>query len=499
MKSDSHGLVDGKNILIVDDTLGSLHSLSVALSKNGYAVQSVTSGSMALIVARLTLPDLILLDIKMPDIDGYEVCKQLKESTQTCEIPIIFLSCLYSVSEKIKAFKVGGADYITKPFQVEEVLARVKHQVTIYELTRQIREQNKLLKNEVEERRKAELDAVSVSQAKSNFLANMSHELRTPLNAIIGFSKLMSDDSLLNAEQQQNIDIINRSAENLLELINDVLKLSKIEAGAIDLDNNCLDLYHFLDNLEEIFLLKIKKTNIELNFIIASNVPRYIYADEKKLRSCLSNLIGNAIKFTPQGSVTLRVSFPEGDENNLNFSPSRHLLFQVEDTGCGILSDELDNLFDAFTQADAGRKSLQGTGLGLAITRKFVQMMGGEIKVESIVGKGSIFTFNIELDITKNVYERLNDSSVTYARVRDLNNEISPTSLLEDLMTMPRSWLLILHQAANEVNEDLLQFILEELPEHKASLFDSLTMLVGNFRLDIILELSQKILEGSQE
>ena len=499
MKSDSHGLSGGENILIVDNTLESLQSLSATLSENGYTVLSAISGSMALITARLTRPNLILLDIKMPDVDGYEVCKKLKGSKQTSDIPIIFLSCLDNVYEKIKAFKAGGADYITKPFQIEEVLARVKHQVTIQKLTRQIKEQNQQLKNEAEERRKAELDAVAASQAKTLFFANMSHELQTPLNAIIGFSKLISDNYLLNAEHQENINIINRSAENLLALINDVLKLSKIELGAIDLDNRRFDLYHLLDNIKEMFLLELKQTNLKLNFIVAPNVPGYIYADEKKIRSCLCNLIGNAIKFTPQGTVILRVSFSENEAKDVDFSSSARLMFQVEDTGCGISFGELDDLFDAFAQADAGRKSLQGTGLGLTITRKFVRMMGGEIEVESTVGKGSIFSFYIVLDIPKNLDSKLTNSRLTYTRASDFNNEVSHASLLEDLMTMPHAWVLRLNQAANEVDEDLLQIILEELPESKAPLSDSLTGLVKDFRLDIVADSTKQILDKQIE
>ncbi|WP_414623206.1 PAS domain S-box protein [Calothrix sp. CCY 0018] len=383
MKSDSRRQVGEENILIVDDNLENLKILSTTLSEEGYTVQSVTSGSMAFTVVQLTPPDLILLDIKMPDIDGYEICKLLKESKHSGDIPIIFLSALHNVCEKVQAFEVGGADYITKPFQVEEVLARVKHQLTVLRLSRQIKAQNQLLQREILERRKAEIAAISASQAKSDFLASMSHELRTPLNTIIGFSKLMSHDSLLNAEQQENLNIIHRSGNHLLELINDILELSKIEAGAVELEEKRFDLYFLLENIKEIFQINLESKKIQFNIIVASNVPQYIYTDAKKLHSCLSNLIGNAIKFAFQGSITLRVSFMDEAENKSNISDSYRLLFQVEDTGCGISPDELDNLFDAFTQTDAGRKSLQGTGLGLAITRKFVQMMGGEIQVTS--------------------------------------------------------------------------------------------------------------------
>ena len=483
-----------ENILIVDDNLENLKILSATLSEQGYMVQSVTSASMALTVAQLAPPDLILLDILMPDMDGYEVCKHLKECKKTSEIPIIFLSSLHNVSEKVQAFKLGGADYITKPFQVEEVLARVKHQLTIRKLYRQIEAQNQQLQHEIIERRKAEIKAVSASVAKSNFLANMSHELRTPLNAIIGFSKLMSNDALLNAEQQENMSIIKRNGDHLLELIDDILQLSKIEAGAIELDEKSFNLYFLLENIKEIFQIKLERKVIQFNIIVASNVPQYIYSDAKKIYSCLSNLVGNAIKFVFQGSITLRVSF-------VDEAGTYRLVFQVEDTGCGISASELDKLFDAFTQADAGRKSLQGTGLGLAITRKFVQMMKGEIQVTSTVGKGSIFTFYIELDVTKN-----NPATIqfgTYDTIVNSNSrtpeKISDNSLLKELTTMPKTWLLNLHQAANEVDEELLESLIKEVPKNQAFLSESLSGLVNNFRLDIIVEFVQQILNEKVE
>ncbi|MGD1911711.1 MAG: hybrid sensor histidine kinase/response regulator, partial [Rivularia sp. (in: cyanobacteria)] len=330
--------VGGENILIVDDSLEILQILSETLSQYGYRVQSVVSGSMALTAVKSAPPDLILLDIHMPQIDGYQVCRQLKASEITSDIPIIFLSGLHDVLEKIKAFQMGGADYITKPFQFQELLARVKHQITIQRLSRQLKKQNQQLEREIAQRRKAELKAIAASQAKSNFLSNMSHELRTPLNTILGFVKLMREDSLFNSEQQENITIIHSSAKHLLELINDILEFSKIESGIISLDKISFDLYSLLDNIAEMFQIKVEQKNIKLNFILAPNVPQYIYTDAKKLRSCLSNLIGNAIaatamqwyKFNSQGIITLRVNFTQdetrgqGDKENINLSISPH-------------------------------------------------------------------------------------------------------------------------------------------------------------------------------
>ncbi len=378
---------DRGNILIVDDTPENIQVLSITLSEYGYIVRGVVKGTMAIRAAHSAPPDVILLDIRMPEMDGYEVCKQLKSSPVTRDIPVIFISALDEIFDKVKAFQLGGVDYITKPFQVEEVLARVENQMTIQRLSRQLKEQNQQLQQEVQERRKAEATATAVSQAKSQFVANMSHELRTPLNAILGFTQIMSRDRFLSSEQRENLRIINRSGEHLMELINDVLDLSKIEAGIISLYKTSFDLYRLIDNLEETFQLKAEQKNLRLVFYVAAEVPQYITTDQKKLRGCLINLLGNAIKFTDYGSVILRVKF----------APTHSLIFEVEDTGQGIANGEIDQLFEAFVQTEVGIKSAEGTGLGLAITREFVKLMGGEITAHSNTGEGSVFKFNIRI------------------------------------------------------------------------------------------------------
>jgi signal transduction histidine kinase len=383
-------------ILIVDDTLESLQLLSSTLSEQGYSIRGAAQGKMAIRTARVSPPDLILLDIKMPEVNGYEVCKQLKADDQTRDIPVIFISALDEVIDKVKAFQVGGVDYITKPFQVEEVLARIEHQLMIRQLSielqekqNQLQEQNEQLQQEIQERKRAEEEAAAANQAKSEFLANMSHELRTPLNAILGFSQLMNRDPQLRAEQREYVEIINRSGEHLLELISEILDLSKIEAGRITLNERNFDLYRLLDNLEEIFQIKAAQKNLEFIFIVNSDVPQYIKADEQKLRSCLLNLLSNAIKFTNYGSVILTVEKSEDLESFLHFA--------VNDTGVGIAPKEMDTVFDAFVQTSAGVALAEGTGLGLAITKKFVQLMGGEITVSSVLGEGTTFQFSIKL------------------------------------------------------------------------------------------------------
>jgi light-regulated signal transduction histidine kinase (bacteriophytochrome)/CheY-like chemotaxis protein len=259
---------------------------------------------------------------------------------------------------------------------------------------------------------KAREAADAANTAKSEFLANMSHELRTPLNAILGFAQLMTRDSSLSREQKEHLKIIGRSGEHLLSLINDVLEMSKIEAGRATLNERSFDLDRLLHSLYEMLELQARSKGLQLVFERASDIPPYIRTDESKLRQILINLLGNAIKFTEVGRVTLRISsaiargrfspqFLEFNEN-LSTKPAptiQNLKFEVEDTGPGIAPEELDRLFDAFAQTEAGRRSQEGTGLGLPISRRFVRLMGGDITVESRLGAGSTFQFTIPIHL----------------------------------------------------------------------------------------------------
>ncbi|NJO20023.1 MAG: response regulator [Spirulinaceae cyanobacterium RM2_2_10] len=240
--------------------------------------------------------------------------------------------------------------------------------------------------------------AEAANYAKSQFLANMSHELRTPLNAILGFAQLLSRDASVSDDQRQNLNIINQSGEHLLTLINDVLSMAKIEAGRTELVINDFDLHALLDSLMAMLRLRANEKQLELHCDRATEVPRFIAADEVKLRQVLVNLLGNAIKFTAIGRVTLRVEMataadlPATAKGN-HTTADTYLRFSVADTGAGIAPEELPKLFAAFEQTETGRTSGEGTGLGLPISRQFVQLMGGEIAVESQVGAGTCFTF----------------------------------------------------------------------------------------------------------
>ena len=674
------------NILVVDDNLPNLRVLVEILSQEGYKVRPAPNGELALMSVQSTLPDLILLDIMMPEIDGYEVCSRLKASSLTKDIPVIFISALNEVFDKVKAFAVGGVDYITKPFQVEEVFARIENQLSIRRLSKQLVEENARLQQEIRVRQQTEsklrlmserlqhlltsspavifsckpwgdyqitfissnvqailgykalefledsnfwsthvhpddikrledelpqlfangyhsqeyrflhadgtyhwlyeqlrlvkdvagypmeivgysvdisdrkqaesalreseerfrtmadtapvmiwmsgkdrlstffnqawldftgrtleeevgkawvqgvhpedlndclstywsafnarqkfnmeyrlmradkeyrwimvtgiprftplgsfdgyigscvditehrlaekalrqaLEAAEVANnAKSQFLACMSHEVRTPLNVILGFTQVMQRDPDLCAQQQEYLSLIMHSGKHLLELIDDILEMSKIEAGKITLNKSGFDLYRLLDNLQEMFQLKATSKGLQLIFERAKNLPQYLQTDEGKLRQVLINLLGNAVKFTESGSVKLRVCLRQGDNEEFSvISPipngqfdqhsesphtpvvanpkASHLFFEVSDTGCGIPQEEIDLIFHAFTQGKIGYESQAGTGLGLPISRKFVQLMGGELTVNSTPGQGATFAFHIPLDLAQ--------------------------------------------------------------------------------------------------
>jgi len=260
-------------------------------------------------------------------------------------------------------------------------------QVLYYEGSMEDITERKRLEEEI--RREKEY-AEAANQAKSTFLANMSHELRTPLNAILGFTQLMDRDPNLTTVQQENLGIINRSGEHLLALINDVLEMSKIEAGRVTLQEKGFDLYRLLDTLEEMFRLRAEGKGLALCFERAGDVPQYVRTDEGKLRQALMNLLGNAVKFTEEGGVALRLA---------RAIEEQRLIFEVEDTGPGIAPEELEAVFEPFVQTASGQRSLEGTGLGLSISRQFARLMGGDITVSSELGQGSVFRLEVPIEL----------------------------------------------------------------------------------------------------
>ncbi|MGK0185633.1 MAG: two-component system sensor histidine kinase/response regulator [Verrucomicrobiales bacterium] len=238
----------------------------------------------------------------------------------------------------------------------------------------------------------AKSSAEVANSAKSEFLAKMTHELRTPLNAILGFCQVLCADTTTSESQRETLNIINRSGEHLLDIINDVLEMSKIEAGKTDLRRDRYELRRLIDSVHEMLQMKADEKALDLRVKVNGPIPPEAFGDRSKIRQILVNLMGNAVKFTDSGFIELRVrAEPKDDQTTI-------LYFSLEDSGRGIEAHELPSLFEKFAQTETGRTSHQGTGLGLAITRHFIELMGGTIKVSSEYGFGTIFEFSIECE-----------------------------------------------------------------------------------------------------
>jgi signal transduction histidine kinase len=379
------------NILIVDDTPENLKVLSAMLAKQGYKIRPAINGKIALQLARLIPPDLILLDIMMPEMDGYEVCRHLKADEKTRNIPIIFLSALSETFDKVKAFSAGGVDYVTKPFHTAEVLARIETHSSLRDLQKRLEEKNKLLEQEIVVRKGAEEAAQAANRAKSTFLSNMSHELRTPLNGILGYAQILQRERNLTSTQIDGLNIIQKSGHHLLTLINDILDLAKIEAGKLALYPTAINLPNFLDGVVSIMQMVAQQKALQFIFDVPKDLPVAVEADEKRFRQVLLNLLGNAVKFTDKGSITLRVLCVDKKWGSIRF--------EVQDTGVGMTPEQAQKIFQPFEQVGDEKKQREGTGLGLSITYQLVTLMGGDLKVSSVPGKGSTFWFEIHLPV----------------------------------------------------------------------------------------------------
>ncbi|MFP6617187.1 MAG: response regulator [Candidatus Hydrogenedentota bacterium] len=520
--SDEKKVQEAANILVVDDTTGNLKLLSSILNNEGYKVRSVLNGRMALAAAESTVPDLVLLDIHLPDMDGYEVCEKLKKNPKTIDVPVIFISASQDTSGLVKAYSVGGVDYITKPIHIQEVLIRVENQLSFVNAQKELAVRNEHLQDEIHSREQAELlnrrykfivnsvrammsvidadwryqavndawcgemdrerstvinvavgvvwgektfqkeirphvtrcfggvvttnqtwvnlkkagrrfcesdyfpyhdadglvthvvivtrditeeheaeaniltardAAESAHNAKSVLLANVSHEIRDPLNVILGFSQLLHRDrEVFTDEQRGHLETIERSSAQLLALMDDLLQISRIETGVIEVTPHDFDLSQMFSDLESMFGTQASEKRIQFEVNKIGEIPQYVFADESKIRHILLNLLSYAVKFTRRGGVTLRVTANKPESGLVR------LIVEVENTAPGIPKEDPERIFKHFEQTTIGGESTGGTGLGLAICESFTKMLGGRISVSSRVNVGS--TFRVEIPLT---------------------------------------------------------------------------------------------------
>jgi two-component system sensor histidine kinase/response regulator len=368
------------DILIVDDTPGNLRLLSQMLAEQGYKVRPVTSGKQALAAVQAMVPDLVLLDIRMPEMSGYEVCERLKASAQTCDIPIIFISALDEVQDKVQAFTVGGVDYITKPFQIEEVLARVKTHLALRDLQDLLRLVNQELASRLEELACANAELEARNEELDAFAHTVAHDLKGPVASLVTYGDMlqggfidMSEDSL-----QMFLDIILQGGHKMVNIINELLLLASVRK-AEDARLEPLDMHSIVTEACTRQADLIEKHHSEI--VLPKQWP-VVLGRSSWIEEVWVNYISNAIKYGGQPPRLELGSDVEGEA----------VRFWVRDNGPGLTPEEQARLFTPFERLHQVRA--EGHGLGLSIVRRIVEKLGGQVGVDS-EGEGSTFWFRL--------------------------------------------------------------------------------------------------------
>ncbi len=353
-----------RKILIVDDGELTLDAFSQAPADR-FEVRRANSGATALLALRDYPAEIVLLDVDLPGVDGYATCRQITSDAFTRGMMVVLVSARGGTKDRIRGYRAGACDFLVKPVDAEELAMKVEVFLAL----------------------KAAQDE---SAAKSEFVANISHEIRTPMTAILGYSENLRDPSLSEAARQEAIDTIWRNGQHLLELINNILDLSKIGAERLGIEQLECRPADILAEVVAMMRPRAAALGLGLTAELEGEVPVRILSDRTRIKQVLVNLVGNALKFTNQGGVRI-VARMGADQLSEPL-----LAIDVVDTGIGIDPAVIDTLFQPFVQADATvTRRFGGTGLGLSISRRLARMLGGEITVRSEPGRGSTFTFTV--------------------------------------------------------------------------------------------------------
>ncbi|MCD0487981.1 response regulator [Pedobacter sp. MC2016-14] len=389
------------NILIVDDRPENIIALEALLQRDDVNLISTTLPNEALRLSWEMDIAIALVDVQMPEMDGFELVEILKSNPRTKDILVIFVTAISTETKyAVRGLNTGAVDYLYKPLNPYVTSAKVDSFIQLVRFQRDVKQKNKELEEYQKKLIKAREQAEQGKRIKENFLANMSHEIRTPINGIIGLTHLL-DKTPLTEDQKEMIGLLETSSNSLLGVINDILDLSKIEAGKFKINRAATELPKLCQAVVNLLKIRAKEKGLEMIIDLDKDLPLMVMADSLRLNQILMNLIGNAIKFTTEGSVTLKVEILDRKGNNLQ------IRFSVIDTGIGIAPANIDKIFETFEQAeDKTTVQFGGTGLGLSIARNLAQLKGGILEVSSEESKGSVFCFT-------NWYEVLQNPTIT--------------------------------------------------------------------------------------
>ncbi len=396
-----------KKIIAVDDNPENLNLLKNTL-KDTYIVYPVPSAAEMFELLEHVQPELILLDVEMPGMNGYEAARKLKEHNKHNEIPIIFLTSMNDSKSEIEGLSLGAVDYIHKPIVIPLLLQRLKMHLSFQDHQREIQDMLELKSKEVILRIAAEQEALSASQAKSDFLSHMSHEIRSPLNAVIGMINI--------GYEKEDIDEIKvylvrarNAANHVLNVINDILDMSKIEANKLELSFNDFDFKTMISKIVDVTGIRAQEKHQQITVNMDPNIPSFINCDELRLTQVITNLMSNSIKFTPEnGNITLSAAKQDEKDGEIT------MRIEVADNGIGISPEQQTRLFKAYSQAEGGTtRKFGGTGLGLAISKRIVELMQGTIWIESELDKGAKFIFTIKVKKVEQSAAQTEDKSAS--------------------------------------------------------------------------------------
>jgi two-component system, sensor histidine kinase and response regulator len=353
------------NILIVDDIPDNLRVLGGILKAEGYKIRPVLNGELALQVAEKEKPDLILLDIMMPGLDGYEFCRQFKRNPELKDIPVIFISALNDTKDIVNAFALGGVDYITKPFQAEEVTARIATHLKICRQSQELKELN---------------------ATKDKFFSIIAHDLRNPIGNMLMISEMISEKGKLDDDTVYSlIEMQKELSKDTLQLLENLLNWARANTNKIEYNPDYLSVSSIVNECIE--SSKVQLINKNISATVDYSIQDKAFADENMFRVIVRNLLSNAIKFTPSGG-TINISTSLGKNNSV--------IIAVKDNGIGMTKEIIENLFRIDVNVSRpGTDGESSNGLGLLLCKEFVEKNGGKIWAESEEGKGSVFSFTV--------------------------------------------------------------------------------------------------------